>query len=82
MVWDGSSVRIGKIEVEMQDKKNAEYVETLKGAEYPDASAELHDIMSRDNFIDALQEDDLRLKVLRPTRPHAHYKLSWRVLLS
>ena len=48
----------------------AEYVETLKGAEYADASAELHDIMTRDNFIDALPDDDLRLKVHR-SRPHA-----------
>lgn len=27
--------------------------------------------MIRDNFIDALPDDDLRLKVLRSTRPHA-----------
>ena len=32
----------------------AEYVETLTRAAYPDASAELQDIMARDNFIDAL----------------------------
>ena len=46
----------------------AEYVETLTRAAYPDASAELQDIMARDNFIDALPDDDIRLKI-RQSRP-------------
>jgi uncharacterized protein YoxC len=46
----------------------AEYVETLTRAAYPDASAELQDIMTRDNFIDALPDDDIRLKI-RQSRP-------------
>ena len=46
----------------------AEYVETLTRAAYPDASAELQDIMARDNFIDALPDDDVRLKI-RQSRP-------------
>ena len=46
----------------------AEYVETLTRAAYPDASPELQDIMARDNFTDALTEDEVRLKI-RQSRP-------------
>ena len=35
---------------------------------YPDASNDLQDILARDNFIDALYEEDLRLRV-RQARP-------------
>ena len=47
----------------------AEYVETLTRATYPDASAELQDIMARDNFIDALPDDDVRLKIHQSRPP-------------
>ena len=47
----------------------AEYVETLTRAAYSDASAELQDIMARDNFIDALPDDDVRLKIHQSRPP-------------
>ena len=30
---------------------------------YPDASTELQDVLARDHFIDALYEEDLRLRI-------------------
>ena len=47
----------------------AEYVETLTRAAYPDASPELQDIIARDNFIDALSDDDVRLKIHQSRPP-------------
>ena len=46
----------------------AESVEILTRVAYPDASVELQDTIARDNFIDALQDDDMRLKI-RQARP-------------
>ena len=47
----------------------AEYVETLTRAAYPDASGELQDIIARDNFIDALPDDDICLKIPQSRPP-------------
>ena len=41
----------------------AENVETLTRKAYPDALAELQDVLARDHFIDALYEEDLRLRI-------------------
>ena len=46
----------------------AESVESLARKAYPDASNDLQDILARDHFIDALYEEDLRLRV-RQARP-------------
>jgi hypothetical protein len=46
----------------------AESVECLTRKAYPDASNDLQDILARDHFIDALYEEDLRLRV-RQARP-------------
>ena len=46
----------------------AENVETLTRKAYPDASTELQDVLARDHFIDALYEEDLRLRI-RQARP-------------
>ena len=46
----------------------AESVECLTRKAYPDASNDLQDILARHHFIDALYEEDLRLRV-RPARP-------------
>ena len=46
----------------------AESVETLTRAAYPDASSDLQDII--ENFIDALLDEDIRLKV-RQARPQS-----------
>ena len=44
----------------------AEYVENLTIiAPYPDLSGELKVIMTRDNFIDALQDDDVKIRQSR-----------------
>ena len=51
----------------------AEYVENLTIVAYPDVSGELKAIIARDNLIDGLQDDDVRLKI-RQSRPH-HYRL-------
>ncbi|XP_028419213.1 uncharacterized protein LOC114544926 [Dendronephthya gigantea] len=47
----------------------AESVETLTRTAYPDASTDLQDVIARDNFIDALPDDDMRLRIrqLRPS---------------
>lgn len=47
-----------------------ESVESLTRTAYPDATPELQDVLARDNFIDALQEDDLRLRI-RQARPQS-----------
>ena len=41
----------------------AESMETLTMKACPDALTELQDILARDHFIDALYEDDLRLRI-------------------
>ena len=46
----------------------AESVECLTRKAYPNASNDLQDILARDHFIDALYEEDLRLRV-RQARP-------------
>jgi hypothetical protein len=48
----------------------AESVETLTRAAYPDASSDLQDTIAKDNFIDALLDEDMRLKV-RQARPQS-----------
>ena len=46
----------------------AESIETLARAAYPDASPDFLDTIAKDNFIDALQDDDMGLKI-RQARP-------------
>ena len=48
----------------------AESVETLTRAAYLDASSDLQDTIAKDNFIDALLDEDIRLKV-RQARPQS-----------
>ena len=48
----------------------AENVETLARKAYPDASTELQDVLARDHYIDALYEEDLRLRI-RQARPQS-----------
>ena len=47
----------------------AESVEGLTRKAYPDASSDLQDVLARDHFIDALYEEDLRLRVRQTTIP-------------
>ena len=45
----------------------AKYVKNLTIiAAYPDLSGKLKVIMTRDNFIDALQDDDVKIRQSRP----------------
>lgn len=47
-----------------------EAVETLTRTAYPDAPPSLQDVLGRDHFIDALTDEDLRLRV-RQTKPQS-----------
>ena len=47
-----------------------EGIESLTRAAYPDASQELQDVLARDHFIDALTDEDLRLRI-RQAKPQS-----------
>ena len=50
-----------------------ECIESLTRAAYPDASQELQDVLARDHFIDALTDEDLRLRI-RQAKPQSLQK--------
>ena len=50
-----------------------EVLKVLTRAAYPDASQELQDVLARDNFIDALTDEDLRLRI-RQAKPQSLQK--------
>lgn len=47
-----------------------ECVESLTRTAYPDATSELQDVLGRDHFIDALSDEDLRLRI-RQAKPRS-----------
>ena len=55
-----------------------EGIESLTRTAYPDASQELQDVLVRDHFIDALTDEDLRLRV-RQAKPQSS-KERWKPL--
>ena len=50
-----------------------EGIESLTRVAYPDASQELQDVLARDHFIDALTDEDLRLRI-RQAKPQSLQK--------
>ena len=38
-------------------------IERLSSMAYPDASSDLQDVLARDQFVDSLSDEDMRLKV-------------------
>ena len=50
-----------------------EGIESLTTAAYPDASQKLQDVLARDHFIDALTDEDLRLRI-RQAKPQSLQK--------
>jgi hypothetical protein len=51
----------------------AEELERLGRLSYPDASQELQDVLSRDQFVDALPDEDMRLRI-KQERPESLQK--------
>ncbi len=63
-----SDLARGKLKTRIKKREEslpelADSVESLTRKAYPDALNDLQDILARDNFIDALYQEDLRLRV-------------------